>query len=217
MSLNAELTKMKQERAAKRPPAAQELLTNESHRVAGLGLEDSSLKTGDKAPDFTLNNAVGNSISAETLLQNGPMVISFYRGAWCPFCNVELQALQKALPQIQETGGQLVAISPNLPDKSLSSIEKYNLTFEVLTDTNNALARQFGLVFTVGEPLWAMFTKVGFDVPAHNGDDTWELPVPATYVVDTDGTITYSFINVDYTQRAEPDDIIAAVKAIVNK
>ncbi len=213
MSLNAQLTKMKQERTAKRAPAAQKLLDEEAKRVAQLGLVNNSLTVGHKAPTFTLTNTLGKHITSSDLLVKGPVVISFYRGAWCPYCNVELNALQKTLPQIQAAGGQLVAISPNLPDKSLSSVEKHNLTFEVLSDVDNKVARQFGLVFSLGEDLRPMFKKVGFDVPAHDGNDTWEIPVPATYIVNSEGTIIYSFVNVDYTQRAEPEEIVQILQS----
>ena len=133
MSLNEVLAKMKQERAARRPPEATKLLVEESERMAQLGINDTSLKPGDKAPSFTLSNAVGHSVSSDDLLKQGPLVISFYRGAWCPYCNMELVALQQTLPAIKEAGGQLIAISPNLPDKSLSSVEKHKLAYEVLT------------------------------------------------------------------------------------
>ncbi|RMF03079.1 MAG: AhpC/TSA family protein [Chloroflexi bacterium] len=214
MSLNAELTKMREERAAKRPAAASQLLAAEMERWLGAGLEAQSLQVGDKIPPFALGNAVGQTVSADDLLKAGPLVISFYRGAWCPYCNLELRTLQQALPDIRAAGGQLVAISPNQPDSSLSSVEKHGLTFEVLSDVGNHVARQFGLVFSVGSDVRPMFQKVGFDIPGQNGDDTWEIPVPATYVVNPAGQVVYRFVDPNYTRRAEPADIVAALQAI---
>jgi len=217
MSLNAELAKMKQERASKRPEDVSKLMAQENERLEKLGVGNNSLKEGDKVPFFTLTNATGKSVSLKNLLKNGPVVISFYRGAWCPYCNMELRALQQAQPEIEAAGGQLVAISPNLPDASLTSIEKHNLTFEVLSDVGNNIARQFGLVFTLGDKLRPIYTKIGHDIPGQNGDETWELPLPATYVVDTGGTIVYSFVNRDYTQRAEPAELVKVLKQAQQK
>lgn len=210
--LKEEITKFQQERLPDIPKETLDTLIGETERLAKTDLTDHSRHEGDQAPAFSLPNAVGETITFEELLQQGPLVISFYRGAWCPYCNLELNALQRALPDIEAQGANLVAISPNLPDKSLSSVEKHNLDFEVLSDQGNQVARDYGLVFSLGDKVRPVLDSFGFNIPAHNGDDSWELPVPATYVVDTDGTITYSFVNVDYTQRAEPTDIIATLK-----
>lgn len=173
-----------------------------------------ALSTGRLAPSFVLPNAVGAVVRSEDLLRQGPLVINFYRGAWCPYCNLELRALQEALPAIHAAGAQLVAISPNRPDKSLTSIEKHGLQFEVLTDAHNQLARQYGLVITLDETVRSIYLQIGFDVPDHNGDDTWEIPMPATYVVAPNGEIGFSFVSADYTQRAEPQEILAALTAL---
>lgn len=217
MSLNAELAKMREERAAKRPAAASQLLAAESERWRNAGLEAQSLQVGNQMPPFSLGNAVGKTVSSDALLQAGPLVISFYRGAWCPYCNLELHTLQQALPDIRAAGGQLVAVSPNQPDSSLSSVEKHGLTFEVLSDIGNAVAQKFGLVFNVGGDVRPMFQKVGFDIPGQNGDDTWEIPVPATYVVASSGKVVYRFVDPNYTRRAEPADIVAALQNTTRK
>jgi peroxiredoxin len=155
--------------------------------LANSDLIDSSLKAGDCIPAFTLPNATGQQVDINELLKSGPVVISFYRGEWCPYCNLELRALQQALPKIQSQGANLVTISPQTPDLSLSTAEKHNLSFEVLSDVGNQVARQFGLVFTLPESLRPIYQAFGIDLPAHNGDQSFELPVPATYVVNTDG------------------------------
>ena len=178
------------------------------------GLVDRSLAVGATAPDFTLANVTGAAVSLRSLLENGPVVLSFYRGGWCPYCNLELRALQNVLPQIQALGANLVAISPETPDNSLTTSEKNELSFAVLSDVGNRVAREFGLVFTLPEALRPIYEGFGIDLPAHNGDDRFELPVPATYVIDTDGRIAHAFANVDYTQRLDPEAILAALERL---
>ncbi len=122
--------------------------------------------------------------------------------------------MQLTLPDIEALSAQLVTVSPNLPDKSLSTAQKQELTFEVLSDLGNKVARQFGLVFTLTEELRPIYASFGIDIPAYNGDDTFELPFPATYVIDTDGTITYAFVDADYTKRLEPAEIVEVLKGM---
>ncbi len=177
------------------------------------GLENNAKTTGDICPDFTLPNADKKAVSLDALLEKGPVVISFYRGAWCPYCNLEINALQAKLAAIQSQGASLIAITPQLPDKSLEQIKEKSLGFEILSDQKNRLARQFGLVFTLPETLRPVYTDWGIDIPEHNGDDSFELPVPATYIVGQDKKIRYAFVNVDYTQRLEPDIIIEQLEA----
>ncbi|NOR55016.1 MAG: redoxin domain-containing protein, partial [Sulfurovum sp.] len=148
------------------------------------------------------------------LLKDGPLVINFYRGGWCPYCNLELQAFQDVLPQIKELGAQLVAISPNLPDKSLSSIEKHALSFQVLSDVQNKVSRQFGLVYTLDEKLQPLYKQMGIDLPEFNGDESYELPLPATYVVDSKGMIKLAFAPADYTKRLDPNKVIEVLKEL---
>jgi peroxiredoxin len=213
-SLNDQLARLREERSAKRPAAANKIMAAGQLKVAVLNIDGKSLSVGQKIPAFTLGNAVGKKISSTALLSDGPLVISFYRGAWCPYCNLELHTLQQELHNIQAAGGQLVAITPNLPDTTLTSIEKHSLEFQVLSDVGNAVARQFGLVFTVDPELQELYTKAGLGIPEQNGSDSWELPVPATYVVNAEGVIIYHYVNIDYTQRAEPADIIAALQTL---
>jgi peroxiredoxin len=178
------------------------------------GLEESAVKEGDKMPSFELKNALGELVSSDELLKKGPLVISFYRGGWCPFCNLELRALQSVLPDIESEGGVLVAISPELPDNSLSTSEKNELTFPVLSDLNNGVARQFGIVFELPEAVEDLYkNKFGVDLPALNGTEKFELPVPATFVAGTGGIIKYANVNVNYMQRTEPADVVAALKS----
>jgi peroxiredoxin len=211
----AQQLQQQRERSAQKIPAdVRRVMKAKTEEVARSGLVEKSLKVGDKAPDFDLPNASGKAIRLSELLQHGPVVVAFYRGGWCPYCNLELRALQKALPEFQKAGAQLVAISPQTPDSSLSTQQKDELQFQVLSDRHNAVARQFGLVFTLPEEIRTIYKRFGHDLAARNGDDSFELPFPATYVIGQDRIIRFAFVNVDYTKRAEPADILAVLREL---
>ncbi len=173
-----------------------------------------ALRVGDIAPDFVLPDASGRDVRLSDLLGIGPVAVSFYRGAWCPYCNIELRALQEALDRFLDVGATLVAISPNLPDGSMTVVERHGLEFPVLSDVGNSIASEFGLVFRVQDDLVAEYRDMGIDVGRSNGGTEWEIPLPATYVVDQDQTIVYAFVDADYRKRAEPADVIAAIEAL---
>ena len=173
-----------------------------------------AINVGDVAPDFTLPNVTGDPVSLQETLRHGPLVLSFYRGGWCPFCNLELHALQSRLPEIKALGGSLIGISPETPDKAMAAIDEHQLEFEVLSDIGNKTARQYGLLFTVYEEMRPLYLKWGLDVPASNGDDSWELPVPATYVIDRNGVVAAAHVDKDYTKRMEPDAVLATLQAL---
>ena len=196
------------------PAEVIETMQGATQKLVDSGLAESSLKAGDKTPDFSLPNAESKLVSSADLLGKGPLVINFYRGAWCPYCNLELKAFQDILPEISSLGAQLVAISPNLPDESLSTIEKHALAFEVLSDIGNGLSRAFGLVFTLDSSLQPLYQKFGIDLEASNGDSSFELPIPATYVVNTDGTIALAFVDADYSKRLEPAEVVASLRSL---
>ncbi len=214
MSLNERSTSPQPQPTTLTPEERRSVLRANTEQLVQSGVAEKALKVGDRIPMFALPNAVGKIVSSEELLNRGPLVISFYRGAWCPHCNRELHALQEALPRMHELGAELIAISPNLPDKSLTTIEKHALTFEVLTDLQNRIARQFRLVITLSEEVQFLYAQMGHDIPAHNDDDSWELPIPATYVIAPSGEIVFSFVHADYALRAQPEEIIAALEAI---
>jgi peroxiredoxin len=173
-----------------------------------------ALKVGDPAADFELPNVRGGTLSLHAALESGPAVLSFYRGSWCPFCNLELNALQRRLPEIRAAGARLIAVSPQKPDASLDHAEKLDLQFDVLSDTGNRIAKRYGLIMTIDQSLRPLYLRWGIDVPAANGDDSYELPVPATYVIDTSGKIRAAFVDKDYTKRMEPQDILAALSQL---
>ena len=177
----------------------------------------SALKQGDVAPEFALPDTHGHVIALRTLLDRGPVVISFYRGGWCPFCNLELRALQRVLPEIVQMGASLVAISPQLPDNSLSTEEKNQLTFPVLSDVGNLVAKGFGIVFTL--PMaWIHANKaIGRDLMEINGEaGAAQLPMPATFVLDKSGVIRLAFVEEDWSKRLDPDIVVDALRGLAN-
>ena len=190
----------------------------ETARLAESGLTTHALKAGDAVPDFILPDAQGQLVRSHSLLRNGPLVIAFYRGGWCPYCNLHLRGFQRVLPQLKELGAQIVAISPQLPDNSLSTQEKNDLAFPVLSDVGNKVARQFGIVFELSDKLLEFYRQFGHSLDEANGEGgKKELPVPATFLVDRKGVIRQAHVDVDYTRRVDPDDIIVALKNIQNK
>ena len=181
--------------------------------VAQSGITASATQKGDQYLDFTLKNAAGKEVQLSEVLAKGPVVLTWYRGGWCPYCNLQLRAFQQVLPEIEAQGAQLVAITPELPDNSLSTQEKNELSFEVLTDQDNEIARQYGLVFKL-TPEVAVYYKDAFDLEVYNGNTTDELPLAATYVISQDGVIQYSFLDADYRVRAEPSEIVEILKGL---
>ncbi|WOO40247.1 peroxiredoxin-like family protein [Rubellicoccus peritrichatus] len=169
---------------------------------------------GDKAPDFTLPSANGASVSLSEKLQEGPVIITFYRGDWCPYCNLELRAYQRILPEIKEAGGSLIAISPQTPDSSLTTAEKNNLEFDVLSDVGSKVAQGFGISFKLPEYLQELYNKLGGSLPEYNGTNDWTLPVPATFVVDRESRIVLAHVDTEYQNRLEPNEALVAINAI---
>ncbi len=214
MGLQQQLDAFRAEFAHRAPagrPALYEAKINELR--ASFALE-TAIRAGDKAPDFTLPDAQGKTVSLGTLLEAGPAVVTFYRGGWCPYCNIQLRAYQMILPDVTALGARLVAISPQLPDGSLSTAEANKLTFDVLSDVGNGVARSFGLVWSLPEELRAALRSNDKALPAINGDDSWELPVPATYVIARDDRVALAAIDVDYRNRLEPDAVLTALRSL---
>lgn len=178
---------------------------NHAESLSELGSD--ALTTGALAPDFTLTDQRGASFTLTDALRDGPVVLTFYRGGWCPYCNVQLHTLQQALPEFRAHGARLVAVSPEPPDDSLTTTERHALEFDVLSDDRNGVARAFGLVFTVPEEAREIYRTAGADLTATND----ELPIPATYVIDADRRIRYAHVDGDYRHRAESADILTAL------
>lgn len=185
--------------------------------VTALGLASTAITVGDRAPEFALPDATGAQVALSELLAAGPVVLSFYRGGWCPYCNLELRALQAALPALTAAGGTLVAISPDAPDASLSTTEKASLEFAVLSDTSATTITAYGLNYTIDSATRAVLDEPEAQLARAEGVATQVLPVPATYVIGTDGTVTYAFVDPSYTHRAEPADVVAFVTALTGR
>lgn len=196
------------------PADTLKILMAELQVLIDTGIAEKAVQKGHSFPAFELSNANGETRSLSGFLSQGPLVISFYRGAWCPYCNLEINALQQRLPEITAAGAQLIAISPQQPNKSADQITSSQLTFEVLSDIENKLAKKCGLVFTLPESLRPIYETWQIDIPGHNGDDSFELPIPATYIVDASGHVRYAHVDMDYTRRLEPDVIIEQLKML---
>lgn len=172
------------------------------------------LGEGDMAPDFSLSNATGDMVRLNDLLKKGPVVLTFYRGTWCPYCNLQLAQLQGILPQIKGIGASLVAVSPQTPDNSLDIKEKNNLEFEVLSDVGNIVARQFTTVFKYGETPLNTMKELGYDFDSFYGDDSREIPIPALFIINQDSKVIYAKSEGgDYRNRVEPAEILIALGA----
>jgi peroxiredoxin len=173
-----------------------------------------ALQEGQKVPDFTLPDAYGQEYTLSELLKKGPVVITFYRGIWCNFCSLEMNAYQSSLDRLQELGASLIAISPQTQEHCLAISKKLGLTFAVLSDQGNRVSHQFGLVFTIGEPARSAHYTVHKVLPKYNGDDSWEVPIPATYVIDQSGTIRLAFIDPDFMNRLDPEVVIEQLQSL---
>ena len=188
-----------------------EVLDTMSRATAELiatGQAQRARKAGDVAPEFILNNPDGKPVSSRELLARGPLVISFYRGVWCPYCNLELQALQAALPDIAARGASLVAISPQTAPNSRKSQRENKLDFPILSDVKSEVAHAFGIRFALPDYLVDLYKGFKNDLPVFNDDPSWVLPMPARYVIGTDGIIAYAEVNPDYTQRPDPSELL---------
>jgi peroxiredoxin len=165
-------------------------------------------KAGDTAPEFTLLDADGKAVSSRDLLAKGPLVVSFYRGVWCPYCNLEQQALQATLPEILARNASLVAISPQIAANSRKSQRDNKLNFPILSDNKAEVANAFGIRFALPDYLVEVYKTFGNNLPVINDDPAWVLPMPARYVIDGDGVIAYAEVNPDYTQRPDPSELL---------
>lgn len=192
--------------------------TEENDRlVQGLidaGAADGALKADDRMPDFLLPNAEGQLISSTQLIANGPLVLSFYRGVWCPYCSEELNALADAAPRLKSAGATVAAITPEIGGVALRTKKARNLQFDILCDVDNGVAMEFGLMFRIPEDIQASYLKFNVDMPKIYGNDGWMIPVPATYVIGGDGVISHAYVNPDYRERCDPESLVEVVKKL---
>ena len=208
-SLSEQLEARSAESAKKVPAEVREEFAKGIKAVDESGIVDHAKKVGDKAPDFTLKDAMGENVRLSKLLESDPVILTWYRGGWCPYCNIALNAMQQELPEFGKAGAQLVALTPELPDKALDTAQKNHLEFQVLTDLNHKVAREYGIVFKLTPKVRELY-KEFFDLTEYNGRDAGDdsLPLAATYVIGTDGVIKWAYLNADYRKRAEPADIV---------
>ena len=209
MSLKEQLAEYRAGWYQRVPVERQAIMQRHIDQLRSGAIAGNILKVGDRAPAIVLENAKGATVDVGTLLKKGPVIVIFYRGGWCPYCNLELKAYQEILPEIVTAGASLVAISPEKPDDTVSTAEKNALTFEVLSDVGQTVGRAFGLVYEFTEELKSAYHGFNLDIPARNGTpDEWALPVSATYVINRDGLIIYAYTDVDYRDRADPRDVL---------
>jgi len=191
------------------PAEALEMMQKALDDLSATPIVDTAHKTGHTLPEITLPNIHGEQVSVKNILKDNRVVLVFYRGGWCPYCNLELQALQDLLPEFDAKGVKIVAISPETPDNAAKTTNEHSLGFEVLSDADNVIAKQLGLVYQLPAELNELYLQFGINLAENQGNENRELPIAATYIVEQDGTISYHFLEEDYKLRAEPSDVIA--------
>lgn len=213
MSLTKALAEAKQEFIAHTPLEIQAEMFRQIREQQESGFAY-GLQEGQKAKDFELKNAMGETISLYEELSKGPVVLTFYRGGWCPFCNSQLKAYQKLLPDIEALGGQLIAISPQSPDNTLSQQEKEELTFQVLSDTHGLVAAFYNILYDVPDYIMNIMKQIGMDLAEYNATNRWILPIPSTFMIDESGIIRSAYVNPDFMQRLDPENILHELRKL---
>jgi peroxiredoxin len=215
MSLQDRLDAFKADFEGKKaPPQAVAAMHKATADLIASGQAERALKAGDRAPEFALPDAHGGTVRSADLLKKGPLVVTFYRGVWCPYCNMDLQAIEAAANDIRALGASLVAVSPQSAPNGRKSERQNALSFPILGDHGNAVADQFGLRFRLPDDLIAVYKGFGNDLAIVNGEDRWTLPMPARYVIRTDGVIAYAEVNPDYTRRPDPAELLPVLRRL---
>ena len=214
MSLNDQLDSLTAKLRAMVPAERLAVIDRQVEKLVQSGLTSRALKTGDPAPVFELPDGDGMLWRSDDLLRSGPLVIVFYRGRWCAYCNAQLSALQEIHPKLAEAGASLVAISPQTQKHSYMTRDMHKLRFPVLSDQGNQVARKFGLVYRLSPEMQAMYESIMTKLPGYNGDQSWELPLAATYIVQLDGKISYARVDADWRHRPEPEELLQVMDSI---
>jgi peroxiredoxin len=217
MSLQTRLDAFKADFEAGKPPynvphSVIETMHRATTELIASGAADRALKAGDRAPPFALPDPEGRLVQSTELLEQGPLIVSFYRGVWCPYCNMELQALEAARPEFEKLGATLVAISPQIPANSRKSVRQNQLSFPILSDARGEVGAAFGLRFKLPDYLVALYKDLKNDLPTFNDDPAWTLPMPGRFVIGQDGVILYAEVNPDYTRRPEAEDMLPVLQ-----
>jgi peroxiredoxin len=213
-TLQAELDAITAQRRRLVQPERLARIDSEYEKLREQGMGAKALRAGDVAPEFTLPDAAGKPVSSAELLAHGPLVVVFFRGRWCPYCVTQLEAMQRALPEIEAAGAALVAISPQNQKHSYLMQEQHQLTFPLLSDAGNQVASAFGLMFQLPQPLQDVYDQIFINLKVYNGTSDWTLPVPAVYVIQPNSRAAWAFAEPDHTRRAEPGDVLRAVSAL---
>lgn len=215
MTLQESLDKLKSKIESNIPPETVKIMHQATKDLEDSGIGEGILKAGDKAPEFTLSNQEGKKISLKDLISKGPAIITFYRGVWCPYCNTDLANLKRYTKEMAIYNATMISISPQVQKYNQQIVEKQRLNFDLLSDTGNEVANQFGLRWEMINPLKSLYNdSFGIKLPEYNGDDSWTLPVPARFIVGTDGVIKYGEYSMDYTQRPNPDVLVDVLKTL---
>lgn len=214
MTLKQRLDAVRADFESKVPPEALRVMHASTEQLVASGQAQHALRAGDRAPAFVLPGEDGALISSSELLAKGPLVVSFYRGIWCPYCNLELQALEAARLAFEAEGASLVALSQQTAENSRKSRRDNDLGFPILVDHGGRTAQAFGIRWALEGDIKALYAKFGVDLAAFNGESSWTLPMPARYVIGRDGVIAYADINPDYTRRPEPEELLPVLAAL---
>lgn len=214
MKLQQIIDDFKNERFKQIPDDIKAVMKSSTEDLIKAGIQDSIPGVGKKLPDFCLKNYDGTDVILSEEVKNGNVILTFYRGGWCPYCNLQLNYLQSRMNDFLKYNGRLIAVSPELPDLASLTVEKHKIRFKILSDIGNEVGKKYGIVFKLPDDLAGLYVKLGIDLKKYNGNGKNEIPIPATFVIDKDMTVRYSFGMADYTKRAEPDDIIDVLKKL---
>lgn len=214
MSLTSETTAVYDNFIQNAPPSVTGVIKTANANFKASFQPSSAIQVGDTLPEFRLSDAFGKEVSSADLLAKGPILINFYRGEWCPFCNLVLRSMQEHLDEIKAKGVTMVAVSPELPNQSLSTTEKHDLKFPVLSDVGNKFAKQLGIVFQQPDTMRSLHKQFGNDLETRNGDDSMEVPIPATLLVDQKGVVRNTYIETEYWKRLEPSTAMKWIEAM---
>ena len=214
MNFQEKLAEKKVELEGSMPPEAVKIMHAATKDLVDRGFEERVIKVGSKIDDYELENQNGGKIRISDLYKDKPLVITFYRGVWCPYCNIDIEMLNEINPQLKEKGINLVTISPELPRYSRTIVKKESLTYDILWDKQNLMADSFGLKWEFQPELKELYTQFGLDMAKLNGDDSWSLPMPGRFLIDTDGVVRYAEAAADYTKRPDPDALFKAIEKL---
>jgi peroxiredoxin len=198
------------------PPDVVALMHKSTADLVASGQAERALKAGDLAPSFVLPDADGTLVSSRDLLARGPLVLTFYRGVWCPYCNLDLKAIEEVAPRIRDLGATLASVSQQTASNSRKSQAANNLSFPILNDKGGETAAAFGIRFRLPDDLIELYKRLKVDLSMINGEPSRTLPMPARYVIGPDGVIAYAEVNPDYTRRPEPDELLPVLERLLH-